>query len=68
MARVLHNPSLADLLQAIKDEDLGITPKLTTADIKALPMPTAATIPFGTEYVAMQMAVSQCDMYANLVD
>ena len=69
MAKVFNTNkvTIADLLSAIKDEDNGVTHKVTARDIAKLPEAKATTV-FGTEYTAMQMAVSQCNMYANLID
>ena len=64
MAKVLRNPSVADLLKAIKEEDAGLTPKL---NIRHLPkMPTSVVVG-STEVVAMQMAVSECNRLASIV-
>jgi hypothetical protein len=65
MSKIYHNPSIADLIQGIKEEDAGLTPKVF---IKDLPKPVASITPLGSEYTAMQMALAQCSMYANLVD
>jgi hypothetical protein len=37
MAKVMHNPSIAELLEAIKLEDQGVTYKVTAKDINKLP-------------------------------
>lgn len=58
--------SLADLKQAILDEDNGVTYKQTARDIAKLPAQTSTTV-VGTEYVAMQMAVSQCNRMADII-
>ena len=58
--------SLADLKQAILDEDNGVTYKQTARDITKLPAQTSTTV-VGTEYVAMQMAVSQCNRMADII-
>lgn len=58
--------SLADLKQAILDEDNGVTYKQTARDIKKLPSQTSTTV-VGNEYIAMQMAVSQCNRYADIL-
>ena len=61
----MHNPTVADLLKAIKDEDNGVTHKVTMKDIKALPKVTSVVI--STEVIAMQMAWEQCNKLANLI-
>lgn len=65
MAKILSKPTVAELLQAIREEDLGLTPKVS---IKMIEVPKATTTIIGTEYIAMQMAMDQCNMYANLID
>lgn len=65
MAKILNKPTVAELLQAIREEDLGLTPKVS---IKIIEVPKATTTIIGTEYIAMQMAMDQCNMYANLID
>lgn len=65
MAKILNKPTVAELLQAIREEDLGLTPKVS---IKMIVVPKATTTIIGTEYIAMQMAMDQCNMYANLID
>ncbi len=65
MAKILHNPTIPELLQAIKDEDNGITHKVTMKDIKALPKVTSVVV--GTEVIAMQMAMEQCNKLSNLI-
>lgn len=65
MAKILNKPTVAELLQAIKEEDLGLTPKVS---IKMIEVPKVTTTIIGTEYIAMQMAMDQCNMYANLID
>ena len=58
--------TVADLINAIKDEDAGITYKMTGKDIEKLPAQTSTTV-VGTEYIAMQMAVSQCNRMADII-
>lgn len=65
MAKIMHNPTIAELLKAIADEDKGVTYKVTMKDIKKLPNVKATAV--GTEYIAMQMAMEQCNRYANLI-
>lgn len=65
MAKVMHNPSIAELLEAIKLEDQGVTYKVTAKDINKLP--EVKSCPFGTEYTAMQMEVTQCNTLANML-
>lgn len=65
MAKVMHNPSIAELLEAIRLEDEGVTYKVTAKDISKLP--EVNSVPFGTEYTAMQMAVAQCNILANML-
>lgn len=65
MAKIMHNPSIKDLLEAIRLEDLGITCKVTTKDIVKLPEVKSQS--FGTEQIAMQMAVEQCNKLANML-
>lgn len=65
MAKILNKPTVAELLQAIREEDLGLTPRVS---IKMIEVPKATTTIIGTEYIAMQMAMDQCNMYANLID
>ena len=65
MGKIMHNPSIKDLLEAIRLEDLGVTYKVTTRDIAKLP--PVKSQPFGTEYTAMQMAVEQCNKLANML-
>lgn len=65
MAKILHNPTIAELLTAIKEEDNGITHKVTMRDIKALPPVKSVVV--GTEVIAMQMAMEQCNKLANLI-
>ena len=65
MAKIMHNPSVEELLEAIRLEDLGITYKVKTKDIAKLP--PVKSNPFGTEHIAMQMAVEQCNKLANIL-
>ena len=65
MAKIMHNPSVEELLEAIRLEDLGVTYKATTKDIVKLP--EVKSQPFGTEHIAMQMAVEQCNKLANML-
>ena len=65
MAKIMHNPSIKDLLEAIMLEDLGITYKVKTKDIVKLP--EVKSKPFGTEHIAMQMAVEQCNKLASML-
>lgn len=68
MAKVFNTNkvTVADLINAIKDEDAGITYKQTARDIAKLPAQTS-TVVVGSEYVAMQMAVSQCNRMADII-
>ena len=65
MAKIMHNPSVEELLKAIMLEDQGVTYKVTTKDIAKLP--EVKSQPFSTEYIAMQMAVEQCNKLANML-
>lgn len=65
MAKIMHNPSVEELLKAIRLEDQGITYKVKTRDITELP--EVKSSPFGTEHIAMQMAVEQCNKLANML-
>lgn len=65
MAKIMHNPSIKDLLEAIRLEDQGITYKVTTRDIAKLP--EVKSNPLGTEHIAMLMAVEQCNKLANML-
>lgn len=65
MAKIMHNPSVEELLEAIRLEDQGITYKVKTRDITKLP--EVKSNPFGTEHIAMQMAVEQCNKLANML-
>ena len=65
MAKIMHNPSVKELLEAIRLEDLGITYKVKTKDLAKLP--PVKSQPFGTEYTAMRMAVEQCNKLANML-
>lgn len=64
MSKIYSNPSIADLLQGIKDEDAGITAKVYIRD---LPKVSAPTIGLSPEYTAMQMATAQVGMYYNMI-
>ena len=68
MARVFNTNkvTVADLINAIKDEDAGLTYKQTARDIAKLPTQTSTSV-VGTEYTAMQMAVSQCNRMADII-
>lgn len=68
MAKVFNTNkvTLSGLLKAIKDEDAGLTYKQTARDIAKLPAQTSTTV-VGTEYTAMQMAVSQCNRMADII-
>ena len=58
MAQVFNTKSVsvADLINAIKLEDAGVTYKVTSKDIKKLPeSPTCHSLS-GTEYISMQEA------------
>ena len=59
MAQVFktNSVSVADLINAIKLEDVGVTHKVTYKDIKALPEVTSTCHELsGTEYISMQEA------------
>ena len=64
MARRMHNPSIAELRAAIVAEDMGLTPKISTRDIKKMKIVQPTTVP--TEVIAMNMAIHQCDVYYNI--
>ena len=68
MAKIFNTTkvTVADLIQAIKDEDNGITYKQTARDIAKLPAQTSTTV-VGVEFTAMQMAVSQCNRMADII-
>ena len=65
MSRIYRNPSIKELVEGIRQEDLGITPKATKTTIVSLPVVTSVVA--GSDIVAMQMAMEQACKLANMV-
>lgn len=65
MSRIYRNPSIKELVEGIRQEDLGVIPKSTKATIVALAPATSGVV--GSEVVAMQMAIEQASKLANMV-